>query len=65
VFDDKGGEDIGVLDDRDKEMGVFGAESADGRGKETGVFDAGRKGGSTRVASRREICEALRPLWRP
>jgi hypothetical protein len=36
VFDDKGGEDIGVLDDRDKEMGAF---DGDGRGKETGVFD--------------------------
>jgi hypothetical protein len=38
VFDDKGGKDIGMLDDRDKEMGAF---DCDGRGEETGVFDNG------------------------
>ena len=34
VFDDKGGEDIGVLNGRDKEIG-------DGRDKEVGLFDDG------------------------
>jgi hypothetical protein len=36
VFDDKGGKEIEVLDDKDKDMGAF---DCDGRGEETGVFN--------------------------
>lgn len=36
VFDDKGDKDIGVLDDRDNEMGAF---DCDGESEETGLFN--------------------------